>query len=44
MLSRPEYVQSKNALERIDVIESTYKNAIARGDKNVYFICGKELM
>ena len=27
-------------IERADVIKATYENAVARGDKNVYFLNG----
>ena len=30
--------------ERRDIIETTYKNAVAAGDKNVYFLDGDDLM
>lgn len=30
--------------KRRDVIKKTYENAVAKGDKNVYFIDGKDLM
>ncbi len=44
MLSIPHFKLDKWKLDRRAVIEETYKNAIAMGDKNVYFIGGKELM
>ena len=30
--------------ERLDIAKRTYENALAAGDKNVYFIPGYELM
>lgn len=38
ILPRPKYFLSEGEKIRHDVIESTYKNALASGDKNVYFI------
>lgn len=41
MLSRPNYANNpEESEERIAVIRKTYENAIAAGDKNVYFISG----
>ena len=34
----------KDWSKRKEVIRKTYDNAVANGDKNVYFIDGKELM
>ena len=44
MMSRPEFSLSAAAEERYQVIEKTYKNAVANGDKNVYIIKGTKLM
>lgn len=44
MLSRPRYIQNEDTLARLEIIRNTYENALARGDKNVYFISGRELM
>lgn len=51
MMSRPQYFDDpvamyddNNVAQRRSIIEATYKNAIARGDKNVYFLDGKALM
>lgn len=44
MMSAPIWKTSDFMKGRRDVIEQTYKNAIAAGDKNVYFIDGKALM
>ena len=44
MLSRPKFRYTDEELDRLAVIRRTYDNAIARGDENVYFIDGRELM
>ena len=44
MLSRPKYFPTEEEVERIAIIRKTYENALAKGDKNVYFIDGKTLM
>ncbi len=44
MMSRPKCNLIEDELRRLEIIESTYKNAISNGDKNVYFIKGSELM
>ena len=42
MLSRPNYAcDPEESEKRIAVIRRTYENALAKGDKNVYFINGK---
>ena len=41
MLSRPNFDYSADGAERREIIENTYKNALADGDKNVYFIDGE---
>ena len=41
--TRPDYYADENT-ERSKVIKKTYDNAVASGDKNVYFVTGKELM
>lgn len=43
MVSAPIMKKSLSMSLRRDVIKQTYENAIARGDKNVYFIDGKTL-
>lgn len=43
MMSRPKFSLSSDEKRRLSIIETTYKNAISRGDKNVYFIPGYEL-
>ena len=42
-MSRPKYYLTDVEQERRSIIETTYKNAISAGDKNVYFIDGKLL-
>ncbi len=43
MLSRPNYASDPAESEkRIAIIRQTYENARARGDRNVYWICGKD--
>ena len=44
MLSRPQPRPNAEELERLAVVRATYENALAAGDKNVYFIPGAELM
>lgn len=44
MLSRPRYFPTEEECERLAIIRKTYENALASGDKNVYFIDGKTLM
>ena len=41
MLSRPYAVYGEDENARRDVVKKTYENAVARGDKNVYFIDGE---
>lgn len=42
LITRPQVNPSKDADERRDIIRATYENALARGDRNVYFIDGGE--
>lgn len=44
MLSRPKFHLTDDEKKRIEIIKTTYDNAIARGDKNVYFMPGNELI
>ena len=45
MMPRPKYDRFTPAeRERAAIIKATYENAIARGDKNVYFLTSTELM
>ena len=43
MMSRPKYYISGYEPLRLEIIKKTYENAIANGDKNVYFIDGRDL-
>lgn len=44
IMSRPKYILTEVEKERLNIIQTTYKNAIESGDKNVYFISGNTLM
>lgn len=44
MMSRPKFYLTDEEKERLKIIKKTYDNAIANGDKNVYFISGVDLM
>lgn len=47
MMTRPKYYLSQNyqdETKRLDVLLNTYNNAIASGDKNVYYINGQDLL
>ena len=44
LMSAPIWNPSGDWKERRDIVEQTYKNALAAGDKNVYFVDGKALM
>lgn len=44
MMSRPQPRPTEEERERLAVVRTTYENALAAGDKNVYFIPGCELM
>lgn len=46
IMTRPKHINrlAKAEFGRIDIARKTYENAIASGDKNVYFIPGYELM
>ena len=43
MMSRPTYTPDAEWQERLEIIKTTYNNAKALGDENVYLITGKEL-
>ena len=43
MMSRPKHFLTEEEKERRKVVETTYNNAVASGDKNVYFIDGSLL-
>ncbi len=44
IMSRPKYTLTDDELIRLNVIKATYENALKAGDKNVYFIDGRDLM
>ncbi len=44
LLTRPKYHLTDVEKARLEVVRTTYQNALARGDKNVYFIEGRDLM
>lgn len=44
MLSRPKIYLDENDRKRLAIIQATYQNALAAGDRNVYFIQGSDLM
>lgn len=44
ILSRPSYNPTAEEKQRKQIILKTYSDSLAAGDKNVYFIDGKELM
>ncbi len=44
MMSRPKYYLDCEEKKRLEIIERTYNNAKADGDRNVFFITGKKLM
>jgi hypothetical protein len=44
MMTRPKVYLTDEEKKRRAVVEQTYNNAVANGDKKVYFISGQELM
>ena len=44
MLTRPKYYLEDSEKRRLEIVRKTYENALAAGDKNVYFIPGPELL
>lgn len=44
MMSRPKFVLTDGEKACLDVIKTTYNNAVQNGDKNVYLIEGTKLM
>lgn len=44
MLTRPKFTLTKEELNRRAVVYRTYENALAAGDRNVYFMDGPALM
>ncbi len=43
LMPRPKYILSDEEKERLEIIKTTYNNAVLSGDKNVYFIDNKQL-
>ena len=43
IMPRPKYYLNEEEIVKRDIIKATYENAVASGDKNVYYIDGKEL-
>ncbi len=43
-MTRPKHRLNKDELGKIEIAKRTYQNALDAGDKNVYFIEGRELM
>ena len=44
LMTRPNARLTPDEVERLEIIRTTYNNALKRGDKNVYLIEGSELM
>lgn len=44
MLTRPQYYLADHEVERLEIVRTTYENALAAGDENVYFIPGPDLL
>ena len=44
MMGRPRYYANADTKARLEIIRTTYENALSRGDENVYFPTGSELM
>ena len=44
MMSRPKYYLVEEERIRLEIVKATYDNAVATGDKNVFFINGSTLM
>lgn len=44
IMSRPKFILNDEEKERLNIIRTTYNNAKASGDNNVYLITGPELM
>jgi lysophospholipase L1-like esterase len=44
LMSRPKFYLNEKEEMRLEIIKTTYRNAIESGDKNVYLIEGKKLM
>ena len=43
MMSRPKLYLDSDEEKRVEIVKKTYENAKAAGDKNVYFIDGRDL-
>lgn len=43
-MSRPKYYLTSEEKERLEIIRTTYTNAVDSGDKNVYMLDGRQLM
>ena len=43
MMSRPRYSLTPEEEERLQIIQTTFQNALDAGDENVYLLTGKEL-
>lgn len=44
MLTRPKYYLKDEEKQRLEIVRGTYERACARGDRNVWFIPGPELL
>ena len=44
MMTRPKYYLNSDELERLDIVKKTFEYGIGNGDKNLYFIDGRELL
>ena len=44
MMTAPKFICNEDYANRVILIKRNYDNAVAAGDKNVYFITGRELM
>lgn len=44
ILLRPKYKLTEEEKQRLEIIRKTFDDAKVSNDKNVYFICGTELM
>ena len=44
IMTAPKFIREEKIEARMRVIKKTYDNAVANGDKNVYFILGSDLM
>ena len=44
IMSRPKLELTTDEEKRLEIVKTTYNNAVGRGDKNVYFIDGRKLM